>query len=375
MRTRQSTPREDHDSFDELKGTNKRQNEPLPSATTMKIKTESTTDANIFAGTTKDMKSRQMLNPSQFVPAIASLLKDNDAGNETKSSSFKASQFVRAFVAPLKDNDAGNETKSLNQAVLSNGDGVKCFVPGLKATALVPQASLSSISRIADLQIFKGCKTIVARVLSKSALSSWSKGGREGLVFHLVLSDSQQDSIKANFFADEMAYNFFQESKTYKFSGGGLKTANTTYSTSCTSPYEFTFSSINGIEEVLGDSAIDANSFEASTLAPCTKISELERLKCGQRIQATISKKGELYSFNSRRHDGCVFSIDLEESSGQSIRGKFFNDAAERFYERMEESKLYLFGGFSLRNADHGYDDCTSPLELRFEQHSTIELV
>jgi len=87
-------------------------------------------------------------------------------------------------------------------------------------------------------------------------------------------------------------------------------------------------------------------------------------------------RKSTLYTFTGKDDEqGLVFLVDLEDDAGMTIRAKFFNAAAEKFYSEMEEGAMFGVGNFTVMDSNHQFDECTSPYELKMEKHSIVHVV
>lgn len=57
-------------------------------------------------------------------------------------------------------------------------------------------------------------------------------------------------------------------------------------------------------------------------------------------IKARITNKSEKRRWSNAKGEGTLFSVDLLDSDGNEIRGTFFKDACEKFFDVLEESKV-----------------------------------
>jgi hypothetical protein len=180
-------------------------------------------------------------------------------------------------------------------------------------------------------------------------------------------------TIRATFFdGAEKAVGDIVAGKTYMFYGGQLRNANDTYNV-CSSKFEFNFGKKASYVELEG--FVGYRWDDDSTPLRFVPISDLVRGEGSQSIRATIYHMSEVKSYTSEKtgEPGSVLSIDLQDGSGATIRGVFFNDAAQKFYAELLLEHEYTFVGGSLKESEHEYDDCTSPYEFRFEAHCEIE--
>lgn len=312
--------------------------------------------------------SNDDVKPVEAASPVQGLLKDDRGGGEicvTPSPNAKlhpgssVSEGKNGLV--LLDVDtaevlSNNIDGSVNKADLRNDLG--CEVVPIRPT----------ITKIKKLSIYKAERVIHARVLFKDAMTSWkAKNGKASLFFSMALTDSPTDTIRATFFGINVdLYDRIQVGKSYIFDGGELKVVNPRYKNT-SSHCEFTFNSSSLVYEA---PEIDDSSY--TKVEKCL-ISELEMtLSCCRSICATVVTKNEARTYSNSNGKGCVLSVDLEDKSGLSIRAKFFNEAAERFDDLLEENNTYFFFGYSLKLSDHEYDDCSSKYEMTFNKNSII---
>lgn len=61
------------------------------------------------------------------------------------------------------------------------------------------------------------------------------------------------------------------------------------------------------------------------------------------RIKARVVKKGAMRTYNNAKGPGKLFNIDLVDRDNTQIQATFFNDSADRFFDRLQEQKVYVF--------------------------------
>jgi len=122
-------------------------------------------------------------------------------------------------------------------------------------------SSGTRITPISELDLRSNRWTIRATVTSKRDIRDWSNKNGEGTVFSIDLLDSSGD-VKCAFFnkAVDEFYTFLEVGRTYLFSGGRVKVADTDWNT-CNSQFEITFDHKSDI--VLVDDDDDTSTVES----------------------------------------------------------------------------------------------------------------
>ncbi|XP_038209890.1 replication protein A 70 kDa DNA-binding subunit [Zerene cesonia] len=122
---------------------------------------------------------------------------------------------------------------------------------GLNSSLLNPQMT----HPINSLSPYQNKWVIKARVMSKSAIRTWSNAKGEGKLFSMDLCD-ETGEIRATAFRNEVDkfYDMIQVDKVYYISKCQLKTANKQY-TSLKNDYEMTFNSDTVVAECTEDSS------------------------------------------------------------------------------------------------------------------------
>jgi len=234
---------------------------------------------------------------------------------------------------------------------------------------------VQDITPIAKLDIFSTAKRAIrAKVHRKGPLSEFSKNGQNGNRFDVVVADSAVDRMKITFFDNpgkDSRYDNIEVGQTYDFVGGLLNGSNPAYNEGCSCKYNFKFNPKQGSVTLVDDPIQweDDDNPEEFVL-----IKDLEQNNFNQALSATITFKSEISSFSRGNAEGHWFVIELQDDSG-TVRGKFFNEAAQSFYDRLEVSSMYTFADFSVSKSKHQYDSCSSDFEILFEVNSRIELI
>ncbi|KAL7487194.1 hypothetical protein ACHAW6_012791 [Cyclotella cf. meneghiniana] len=112
----------------------------------------------------------------------------------------------------------------------------------------------------------------------------------------------------------------------------------------------------------------------SATGQPITPIAGLNMYSNRWVIRAKITNKSEIRTWSNAKGEGSLFSIVLLDSSGFDVKCTFFKEAVDKFYNMLEEGKVYNFSGGRLKVANMQYNTCKSQFEITFDQNSEIHL-
>lgn len=91
-------------------------------------------------------------------------------------------------------------------------------------------------------------------------------------------------------------------------------------------------------------------------------------------IKGRITDKSDMKHYSNDRGDGFLFNIKILDEASSDIRGAFFNETAEKFYNKLDVTKVYTFTGGRLKQGNKAYNKCSCPYEITFDQSTKIEL-
>mmetsp|Transcript_12965 Transcript_12965/g.20013 ORF Transcript_12965/g.20013 Transcript_12965/m.20013 type:complete len:634 (-) Transcript_12965:1237-3138(-) len=91
-------------------------------------------------------------------------------------------------------------------------------------------------------------------------------------------------------------------------------------------------------------------------------------------IRAKITNKSEIRTWSNAKGEGSLFSIVVLDSSGTDVKCTFFKEAVDKFYNLLEEGRVYTFSGGRLKVANMQYNTCKSQFEITFDPNSEIHL-
>ncbi|KAJ3695569.1 hypothetical protein LUZ60_000946 [Juncus effusus] len=91
-------------------------------------------------------------------------------------------------------------------------------------------------------------------------------------------------------------------------------------------------------------------------------------------IKARVTAKSEIRRYNNSKGDGKVFSFDLLDSEEGEIRVTCFNNLVDKFYELVENGKVYLVSKGSLKPAQKNFNHLSNEWEILLDNSSTVDL-
>lgn len=104
-------------------------------------------------------------------------------------------------------------------------------------------------------------------------------------------------------------------------------------------------------------------------------ISSLNPYIHGWSIRAKVMSKGPKRSFtNNQGVASSVFSAELVDEEGTAIEGTFWRDAADRFYDVLEEGKVFTLSRGKVKPANKNYNRTRNDYCLNFDGGSMVEL-
>jgi len=88
-------------------------------------------------------------------------------------------------------------------------------------------------------------------------------------------------------------------------------------------------------------------------------------------ICARVTSDVKVREFTQGR-GGKVFSVDLLDRDGDQIRASFFNDAAAKFANILEQGKVFTFSKGNIKVADKRFNNLPHPYEITFFSDAVI---
>jgi len=171
--------------------------------------------------------------------------------------------------------------------------------------------------------------TIRARVTSKSAMRTFSKGANGGgKVFSVELLDTHGGEIRATFFNDavDRYMDTLQRGKCYTFSRGTTRIANQQYTT-CKHRYELVFDKAAEIVEVADDKDIQAVKLSIVDLREV----QSKTLPCTVDLCGVVTSAAPTLSFTSKDgRDLVKRNITIADDTATSLTFTLWGDRAKQ---------------------------------------------
>ncbi len=240
-------------------------------------------------------------------------------------------------------------------------------------------------------------QTMKCAVLKKEEMKQYENNQGPGQRFSVMLIDESGVDIKATFF-NKAASKFdalLQERKLYTFRKGRINRANTKYNRS-QSYFEIVFdvdaeiseevSPCDCGEEVIKKGYIERRNTRTMSCATSLAVKDpkhdvlismlsLEQ-QDGWNLHARLTSKSANTTWTTTEgKDSSVFSIELTDASGADIKGVFFSDAADEFYDELEVGESYKFSRAYLKPANKSFATSSSEIEIVFAMNSIIHLL
>ena len=90
-------------------------------------------------------------------------------------------------------------------------------------------------------------------------------------------------------------------------------------------------------------------------------------------IKARVTTKSSIRRYSNARGEGKFFSFDLLDGQDGEIRAVAWNDQCDRFYDQVEQGRVYYISKASLRNKRGNYNQTRHQFEIHLETSSVIE--
>ncbi|KAI8107796.1 hypothetical protein M9435_002824 [Picochlorum sp. BPE23] len=91
-------------------------------------------------------------------------------------------------------------------------------------------------------------------------------------------------------------------------------------------------------------------------------------------IKARVTTKTPIKRYSNARGEGRFFSFDLLDADGGEIRVVGWNDQCDRFFDQVEQGRVYYISKASLRNKRGNYNQTRHQFEIHLESGSRLEL-
>lgn len=104
---------------------------------------------------------------------------------------------------------------------------------------------------------------------------------------------------------------------------------------------------------------------------PVNPIESLSPYQNNWTIKGRVSYKGEIRTWSNSRGEGKLFNVNFLDESDE-IRATAFNDMAEKFYNFLEEGKVYYVTKARIQQAKPKFSHLSHPYELSLDRDTDI---
>lgn len=108
--------------------------------------------------------------------------------------------------------------------------------------------------------------------------------------------------------------------------------------------------------------------------ANITPIMNLNPYQTRWHIKALVTQKTPIKKWHNARGDGQLFSCNFLDQTGE-IRATVFNDQVDRFYNLLEEGKVFYISKARVVMAKKQFSNLNNEYELQLEKATEIEAV
>ncbi|AMD21848.1 HFL008Cp [Eremothecium sinecaudum] len=89
-------------------------------------------------------------------------------------------------------------------------------------------------------------------------------------------------------------------------------------------------------------------------------------------IKARVSYKGDIKTWHNQRGEGKLFNVNFLDTSGE-IRATAFNDNALKYYEILQEGKVYYVSKARIQPSKPQFSNLKHPYELQLDRDTVVE--
>ena len=104
---------------------------------------------------------------------------------------------------------------------------------------------------------------------------------------------------------------------------------------------------------------------------PVTPIAALTPYNNRWTIQVRVTAKGQMKTWKNDKGEGNLFSVDLIDESGE-IRATAFKETATKYYDVLQEGKVYRIRGGSLKAANAKFNTLKNTYEISFSETTEV---
>lgn len=103
------------------------------------------------------------------------------------------------------------------------------------------------------------------------------------------------------------------------------------------------------------------------------KIKDLNPFLCNWKLKVKAINKKPIHIWRNEKSTGKLFTLDLLDNSGQ-IRKTAFNNCVNKFFDRIENNKVYFITSADLKAANKKFTSIANNFELFFNNDTEIVL-
>ncbi|ODV93347.1 hypothetical protein PACTADRAFT_51948 [Pachysolen tannophilus NRRL Y-2460] len=89
-------------------------------------------------------------------------------------------------------------------------------------------------------------------------------------------------------------------------------------------------------------------------------------------IKARVSYKSDMRTWSNQKGEGKLFNVNLLDETNE-IRATAFNDIADKFYDLLQEGKVYYISKARIQQAKPQFSNLSHPYELSLDRDTEIE--
>ncbi|KAK4779331.1 hypothetical protein SAY86_006859 [Trapa natans] len=118
------------------------------------------------------------------------------------------------------------------------------------------------------------------------------------------------------------------------------------------------------------------NEGPAARLAMTRRVHSLVSLNLYQvhwMIKVRVTNKGGMRTYKNARGEGCVFNVELTDQDGTQIQATMFNEAAKKFYSKLEMGKVYYISKGTLKMANKQFNTIQHDYEIILNEYAEVE--
>ncbi|AET40553.1 replication factor A subunit protein RFA1 Ecym_6168 [Eremothecium cymbalariae DBVPG len=111
---------------------------------------------------------------------------------------------------------------------------------------------------------------------------------------------------------------------------------------------------------------------ESQKSKPIFAIEQLSPYQNMWTIKARVSFKGDIKTWHNQRGEGKLFNVNFLDTSGE-IRATAFNDNAMKYFEILQEGKVYYVSKARIQPSKPQFSNLKHPYELQLDRDTVVE--